>query len=116
MPARHATQNKINLKDMLLMLPVIAFLLILTVGNLYLIYKPAEVVEVKIAKQDNKALWNQLIMKYPSYRDGYLELAKLAYKNGDMELFRTLIAQSEKIDPFSSEVYRMKNVLGSRSL
>lgn len=56
--------------------------------------------------------WTTFLESYPTYKDGWLELAKLEYQRGNLEKARLSLQKAENVDPNSEEVKRLKGVLG----
>ena len=58
-----------------------------------------------------REFWENLVAKHPTYRDGWLELAKVSYKLGDESLSRGAIETARAIDPNSPKIEEVENLL-----
>ena len=99
----------------LISLPVVVLILVASGFNFYKGMRPATEYVVVENEADETSYWQEMIIKYPSYRDAYVVLAKLAMKKGDDELKEALGVQIKKIDPFYYESEDVERVLGVHS-
>src|SRR3989344_3628316 len=113
MPARNATKLKANTaKTKIVISSFTLMLLLLTLFNIYKSLLPSKIIVLTAPSKDNKWFWNETIMKYPSYRDAYIELAKLSLIDGDYEISQSMLTKALKLDPFSVEAKEISKVLG----
>lgn len=56
--------------------------------------------------------WQNMINKFPTYKDSYIRLSKIEEDQGHTDLAKKLITEAEKLDPYSSEVLKQQAVLG----
>ena len=64
-----------------------------------------------IKLQEEREFLENLVAKHPTYRDGWLELAKVSYKLGDASLSRGAIETARAIDPNSPKIEEVENLL-----
>lgn len=62
-----------------------------------------------------RTYWQQFIEKHPSFRDGYLILARLEYDKGNIAAAYSLLEAAGEVDPFSERVNYLSRVLGAKS-
>ena len=48
--------------------------------------------------------WQDVLAKHPDYRDGYIQLASLAYDNGNLTQTHAYLAQAQTLDPNNTTV------------
>ena len=58
------------------------------------------------------AFWDEIIVNYPTYRDAYLEKARVAYSLGDRKLARDAVHEAYEIDPNSERVAQAMKKFG----
>lgn len=62
--------------------------------------------------QNEKAYWQNIITKNPSYLDGYLELAKVDVELGNKLEAKSYIDKAEALNPNSTKVTSVQLELG----
>lgn len=83
----------------------ILFIIFLIPINIYVaVSKRPEVVLVEKQEDNFKQYWQNVIAKNPTYRDAYIELVKIALKEGNYKEAREALTMAEKIDPNSEKV------------
>lgn len=60
--------------------------------------------------EDEISFWKEFALLHPTYRDAFIQLAKLYLEEGKVEEARQAVEQALKIDPLSEEA---KLLLGS---
>ncbi len=64
-----------------------------------------EIENIPIQEQKNRYFWEQIVMKYPNYRDGWIQLLYLSYNAGDLNKLKYYLAKINTLDPnFSNEL------------
>ncbi len=59
-----------------------------------------------------KAFWEKIVKENPTYRDGWIQLAKIANKLGDKDYATGALNTAGAIDPYSNEIKTLKEELG----
>lgn len=64
------------------------------------------------AGQDKISFWQDLVTKYPTYMEGWVELAKLEIKSGNLQQATFYLEKAKEIDPNSNEVKQLETAIG----
>jgi len=62
--------------------------------------------------EDELSYWKRVVHTYPSYRDGYLEIARIEYLLGNYYSSRESLETARLKNPNSIKVTNVENVLG----
>lgn len=66
--------------------------------------------DIKDLKEERQ-YWLELTTKNPTYRDGYIELADIDYRLGDLENARVWIEKARVLDPNSDFIPQLERLL-----
>ncbi len=94
----------------------IFFLLVLSFLNFTVLqYKRVSVLGVKTSPEDELIYWKTIVEKSPTYRDGYIELARIEFEMGDKLSANNNLEIAKKIDPNSLNLLKTElEVLSSK--
>lgn len=98
-----------------LILASLTLLLVLSVFNLsfYLNLKP-NVIYAKIDNTDKRiGFWNTFLEYHPDYFEGWIEVAKMEYKRGNLESANIALSNAKNLNPNSPEIIALENLLTS---
>ncbi len=56
--------------------------------------------------------WKQITMKYPQYRDGYIQLAQASYDLKRLDEAKTYLVQAQTLDPNNTLISQMQKEMG----
>lgn len=93
----------------------VIFILFLSFANLEVRQLNNQILGAKIDYSEiekEKAYWEDLVSRHPSYKDGWLELAKIAAFLGETDYAQGALNTAFQIDPNSKETERVKRDLG----
>ncbi|KKR00092.1 MAG: hypothetical protein UT24_C0017G0018 [Candidatus Woesebacteria bacterium GW2011_GWB1_39_12] len=110
---KNKSKTKISLSS-LYVLCVILILIALSIFNLafYLFKENREVLGTTTETSNEIGFWYDFLANNPTYKDGWLELARLEYDEGNLASAKESLEQAEKIDPNSEELLLMREKLG----
>ena len=110
---KNKSKTKISLSS-LYILCVTLILIALSIFNLafYLFKENREVLGTTTETSNEIGFWYDFLANNPTYKDGWLELARLEYDEGNLASAKESLEQAEKIDPNSEELLLMREKLG----
>ena len=110
---KNKSKTKISLSS-LYILCVTLILIALSIFNLafYLFKENREVLGTKTETSKEITFWYDFLANNPTYKEGWLELAKLEYERGNFASAKEALEQAEKIDPNSEELLWLREKLG----
>lgn len=65
-----------------------------------------KVLGIKASPDEERLYWEKIVEKNPTYRDGYIELAKIETELGDQNASQKLLEKAKIIDPNSINLLR----------
>ena len=74
--------------------------------------KTSYVLGINTSYEDKIKYWESFLEIYPDYKDGWIKLAQLYYKNGDALNAKAALNMALDIDPNSEEIKSIKVSLG----
>jgi len=92
------------------------FVVILSLANLVVAFKPKTEVQVLAASTANNTekeieFWQNVVRLHPTYRDGYIELTKLYSEAGLNVAAKQAIEKAIEIDPLSIKAQQLASSL-----
>lgn len=91
------------------------FLLLLASINIFLgINRQPEVLGVSSGLSEEKVYWENVVSKNPTYQDGWIELAKVEYYEGNISKAKEFLEKAKLIDPNSPKILESEIILLSR--
>lgn len=74
-------------------------ILILTILNItsFALSKPSVYTEESV--EESKKFWQQIVQSHPSYKDGYLALARIYIEEDNIEASKVLIEKARQVSP-----------------
>lgn len=89
--------------------------LLLTGYNLYSYsHRKTEVLGIKSDPLQEKLYWQELLTKNPSYRDAWIQIAKIDLETGDTGSAAEDLQKAKTIDPNSTKVLTFEKELSKR--
>lgn len=102
-----AKQNKIAIF-------FIIIISLLTLSNLINITKSKQPIVINNL-EDELSYWKRIVYTYPSYRDGYLEIARIETLLGNTNLSNEFLGVIKNNEPNSNKVMNFTNILGDET-
>lgn len=99
----------------LLFFVFIIVILLLTAYNLRLYFAKQSVLGTEKSLENLSQeinFWESMVTQYPTYRDGWLNLAKLEFYRGNKDYAYSWLFVAKRIDPNSQEVIALEKELG----
>jgi len=93
----------------------VVFILFLTSLNLLRFNENKKVLGISTNlknKEKEIRFWENIVVNHPSYRDGWINLAKIELFYGNRDYAIAWFENAQKIDPNSASVAELKNLLG----
>ncbi len=107
-------QKNVFLKNIFLVVVVLCLLIfsifmLIDLRQKVFVAKALEVEKEKVITDIKK--WEEVISKYPDYKDGYLSLAVLEYRMKNYDTAKKYLDKVFEIDPNSKEGRELENLL-----
>lgn len=103
------------LKDLFIGFSVI-LLLTITGLNLYLfLHKEPTVLGVQTSPLSERQYWQKVVRKNPTYRDAWVQIAKLDYEMGNHKYAEVALSRAKNIDPNSLTILDVEKTLVSQN-
>jgi len=89
------------------------FLLVMSFLSLrtYFLQGVPKVLSATTEVPSEELFWKSFLSSNPNYLPGYIELAKIQIENGQLDEANNILIKAEKIDPNSSVVRTLKDIL-----
>ena len=62
------------------------------------------------ANRETILKWEQIVEERPNYRDGWVQLAVLYYKNGNKQKAKEALSQAKQVDPNNENLIRLEKL------
>lgn len=82
-----------------------------TVNFVYLGKSETKVLGASYDSSEEITYWEGIVTQNPTFQDGWLELARLEYENGNLEKFNLFLQKAKDIDPNSSKILMLEQAL-----
>ncbi len=86
-------------------------LLFITFLNLSIKNEKVVVLGVKTSPIEELSYWQELVAKNPTYRDGYIQIARIEIEMGDVEASSVALQTAKAIDPNSLNLLKAEREL-----
>lgn len=63
-------------------------------------------------KERSYNYWKQIVVTYPDYRDGYVQLAQVSYDLAHFDEVKQYIAQAQALDPNNEVILQLQKEIG----
>lgn len=97
---------------MLFLLASFLFLVVVLSIGTFLHLEKQNILKTKHEEVASKVeFWQEIIRKYPNYRDAYFSLALLEYQRGNIEKAKVYLQESLTLDPNFKEGRTLEKIL-----
>ena len=90
-------------------------LLLLSAYNLNGYLSPQKILGAQadvLGIENEKGFWEAIVVEHPTYRDGWIQIAKLAHELGDENYAAGAYNTAKSIDPNSTELIKLAQEIG----
>lgn len=101
-----------NVGHLFLTTLAVCFILVLTFLNINnSLNKNVEVLGIKTSPENERVYWKNIVEENPTYRDGFIELARIETEMGEQEASNKALDKAKLIDPNSVNLLRVEREL-----